>query len=210
MSRGRQQGIVLIAMLAIISMSAAWFTVRSVAALPGEYTAASRGRNAEVLSRAKAALIGHVALQAAKAGETDPGRFVCPEAAGNIGGSSEGAAASSCTFPAIGRFPWRTVATDKFLDAAGEPLWYVLAAGWAYGASGTLVINPNCTSDNTLACNSGLLTVDGVKDTVALIIAPGQAMNDLAATGCTARNQTRVPPAPGIDPLDYIECYTAA
>src|SRR4051812_39852587 len=136
MSRGRQQGIVLIAMLAIISMSAAWFTVRSVAALPGEYTAASRGRNAEVLSRAKAALIGHVALQAAKAGETDPGRFVCPEAAGNVGGSNEGAAASSCTFPAIGRYPRQKLATDKILAAAREPLWDVLASRGADGTAG--------------------------------------------------------------------------
>src|SRR4029077_11721291 len=186
----------------ILSISAAWFTVRSIAALPGDYTARNRAENAQVLARAKAALIGHVALQAAKAGETDPGRFVCPEAAGNVGTSTEGAAASSCTFPAIGRFPWRTLATDKFLDAAGEPLWYVIASGWAYGASKWLVINPNCTSDNTLACNTGLLTVDGVKDTVALIIAPGQAMNELAATGCTARVQARAAPSPAIDPLD--------
>jgi hypothetical protein len=206
----RQQGIVLIAMLAVIAMSAAWFTVRNLASLPGGYTALNRTQNAAVLARAKAALMGHVALQAAKAGETDPGRFVCPEAPANIGGSNEGTAASSCTFPAIGRYPWNTLATDKFLDAAGEPLWYVIASGWAYGTSGTLVINPNCTSDATLACNSGLLTVDGVKDTVALIIAPGQAMNELAATGCTARNQTRAAPAPTINALDYLECYNTA
>jgi hypothetical protein len=211
MMRRGQSGIVLIAMLAVIALSAAWFTVRGLAALPGDYTARNRAQNAEVLARAKAALIGHVALQAAKAGETDPGRFPCPEAAGNVGGTSEGAAASSCTFPAIGRFPWRTLATDKFLDAAGEPLWYVLASGWAYGTSGTLVINPNCTSDTTMACNTGLLTVDGVKDTVALIIAPGQAMNELAnGTACTARNQARAAPSPAINPLDYLECYNTA
>ena len=206
----RQEGVVLIAMLAIVAMTTAWFTLRYFAALPGDYTTLNRAQNAAVLARAKAALMGHVALQAAKAGETDPGRFVCPEAAGNIGGSSEGAAASTCTFPAIGRFPWRTLATDKFLDAAGEPLWYVVASGWAYGASGTLVINPNCVSDTTMACNSGLLTVDGVKDTVALIIAPGQAMNEQAATGCTARVQSRATPSPTIDPLDYLECYSTA
>lgn len=210
MMRRRQTGIVLMAMLAVLVMSAAWFTVRSIAAMPNDYTAATRAQNALVLARAKAALMGHVALQASKAGETDPGRFVCPEAAGNIGGTTEGAAASSCTFPAIGRFPWRTLATEKFLDASGEPLWYVLASGWAYGTSGTLVINPNCTSDNTMACNSGLLTVDGVKNTVALIIAPGQAMNEKAATGCTARVQTRAAPSPTIDPLDYLECYNTA
>src|SRR5437016_12513732 len=99
--RRRQSGVVMIAMLAVIMMSAAWFTVRQLAALPGDYTAANRARNAEVLARAKAALMGHVALQAAKAGETDPGRFVCPEAAGHAGGSDEGAGAPNSNLPAI-------------------------------------------------------------------------------------------------------------
>ena len=76
--RRRQSGIVMIAMLAVIMMSAAWFTVRSLAALPGDYTAANRARNAEVLARAKAALMGHVALQAAKAGELPPGLLFLP------------------------------------------------------------------------------------------------------------------------------------
>lgn len=214
--RRRQTGIVLIAMLAVIMMSAAWFTVRSVAALPGDYTARNRAQNAAVLARAKAALMGHVALQAAKAGETDPGRFACPEAPGNIGGTSEGAAATYCSLPAIGRFPWRTIGTDKFLDAAGEPLWYVVASGWSYpnsAAVGKLGINSNCTFQDVTAlypCNAGLLTVDATKDTVALIIAPGPAINEFASTGCTARVQARAAPSPAIDPLDYLECYNTA
>ena len=41
MTRRRQSGIVMIAMLAVIMMSAAWFTVRSLAALPGAWTGAA-------------------------------------------------------------------------------------------------------------------------------------------------------------------------
>src|SRR3954451_2649517 len=119
MMRGRQGGIVLIAMLAVLVMSAAWFTVRSIAALPGDYTARNRAQNAEVLARAKAALMGHIALQAAKAAEPDPGRFPCPEPTSSYGSATEGATAGSCSPPAIGRFPWRTIGTDKFLDASG-------------------------------------------------------------------------------------------
>ena len=213
MTRRRQQGVVLIALLAIIAMSAAWFTVRQLDALSNDYTAYKRNQNAAMLARAKAALIGYIAQEAAELGETDPGRLPCPEASANIGGTNEGLIAAYCTLPAIGRFPWRTIGTDKLLDAAGEPLWYVVAAGWAWSSSAavkTLVINPNCATDITLACNTGLLTVDGVKDTVALIIAPGQAMNEQAATGCTARNQARAAPAPTINPLDYLECYSTA
>jgi hypothetical protein len=45
---------------------------------------------------------------------------------------------------------------------------------------------------------------------VALIIAPGQAMNVQASAGCAARNQSRSAPSPTIDPRDYIECYDTA
>ena len=211
MRRRQQRGVVLIMLLAVIAMSAAWFTVRQLDALPSDYTAAKRARNAAALARAKAALIGYVATRAASAGETDPGRFPCPEGLGSIGGVNEGNAAGNCSLPYIGRFPWETIGTDKLLDAAGEPLWYVVAPGWAYtpsSGSGTLVINSNCASDNAMTCNSGLLTVDGVKDTVALVIAPGQAMNELASAGCTARNQARSPST--LNPLDYLECYSTA
>ncbi|HUQ75340.1 MAG TPA: hypothetical protein VM183_11485 [Burkholderiales bacterium] len=195
-------------MLALIAMGTAWFTVSRLQAMTGDYTIANRNHNAAVLARAKQALIGHVAMQAAKQGETDPGRLPCPEAAGSAGSGLEGATASTCTFPAVGRLPWRTVGIEKLLDAAGEPLWYVVASGWALGAN--LVINSNCTSDATMACATGLLTVDGVKDTVALIIAPGPAMSVAASTGCTARNQSRSAPAPTMDARDYVECYSTA
>ena len=213
MTRRRQHGVVLIALLAIIAMSAAWFTVRQLDALSGDYTAFKRAQNAAALARAKAALIGYIAQEAAELAETDPGRLPCPEAPANVGGTNEGTIAAYCTLPAIGRFPWRTIGTDKLLDAAGEPLWYVVASGWSYSSSAsvkTLVINPNCATDTTMACNSGLLKVDGVKDTVALIIAPGQAMNEQAAPGCSARNQSRSAPSPTINPLDYVECYSTA
>jgi hypothetical protein len=102
-SAGKQRGVVLIAMLAVIAMSAAWFTVSRLSALSGDFTAASRNYNAALLKRAKQTLIGHIAMQAAKAGENNPGYFPCPEASGNVGGPLEGAVAGNCTLPAVGR-----------------------------------------------------------------------------------------------------------
>src|SRR6267378_103993 len=73
----------------------------------------------------------------------------------------------------------------------------------------TTYINSDCgTAGGTQACTTGQLTVDGsAKAAVALIIAPGAAMNVAASAGCTARNQARSVPSPTIDARDYIECF---
>lgn len=74
----------------------------------------------------------------------------------------EGVAAASCSLPAVGRLPWRTLSLDKLTDAAGEPLWYVVSPGWA---------KPNNTAHTVINSNTPRqLTVDGVaSDSVALI-----------------------------------------
>src|SRR5712692_9799532 len=116
----RQRGAALIALLAVLVLGGMWYLVSRLSAASGDFTAANRKYNAAVLNHAKRALIGHVALQAAKQGEGNPGRFPCPEASGNVGGPLEGAVASNCTLPAVGRLPWRTMGLEKLLDASGE------------------------------------------------------------------------------------------
>jgi len=185
-------------LLAVLVLGASWFMVSRLNAVGAVFTATDKNRNAAVLNLAKQTLVGYVALQASKQGEDNPGRLPCPEAPGNVGGANEGIAAASCTLPAVGRLPWRTLGLDELVDANSEPLWYVVSPGWAITA-GNLVIN-----SNTL----GQLNVDGQANAaVALIIAPGAAMNVQASAGCTARNQTRATPSPTIDARDYIECF---
>lgn len=213
MRRRRQRGVVLIAMLALVAMSAAWFTVRRLNELSSDYTIANRNQNAAVLARAKQALMGYVAHQAAISGEDNPGAFPCPEAPGsfNSGAGTDGRTQSpSCPLPAVGRFPWRTIGSEQFVDAAGEPLWYVVASGWAKpGAAGSTVINSNCNDPASgLACWNGQLTVDGVANAaVALIIAPGAAIT-VPAGACAAWVQTRPTAAPP-DLRNYFECENA-
>lgn len=196
-----QRGIALLVMLVIVTLGMSWFAVTRLAAR-SNFVAASRAGNAEALQRAKQALIGWVARTAAQAGENNPGRLPCPEAAGYAGDpSQEGIAAGSCTLPKTGRLPWRTLGLDKPRDAAGEPLWYVVSPGWAF-TSGTLTINSN---------TQGQLTVDGRPNAaVALLIAPGPAMIVQAAPGCAARIQTRNAPSPSMNARDYIECSNSA
>jgi len=210
----RQHGAALLAMLLILVLGGAWYLLSRLNAASANRTVSVRNQNAAVLVQAKQALLGYVAYQAAMAGEVNPGAFPCPEAPSgmtSITGFDGRTQTPNCTLPAVGRFPWRTIGTDKLSDAAGEPLWYVVAAGWSKpGPLGTdyTLINSNCTSDVTMACNTGLLTVDGVKDTVALIIAPGQAFNVPAAAGCTAWSQVRTISA-SPDFRNYLECENA-
>ena len=213
----RQRGIALIAFLAIVAIGVSALILKHLNDESGLIAAVRKNRNAEVLNRAKQALIGYVAHQAAVSGENNPGAFPCPEAPAGYGsttGTDGRTQTPSCTLPAVGRFPWRTVGTDMLVDSAGEPLWYVVASGWSKpSAAGNTVINSNCTTDPTPAtmeCFSGQLTVDGQANAaVALIIAPGPAFKTVVGAGCTtAVNQVR--PATGAPNLaNYLECENA-
>jgi hypothetical protein len=141
--------------------------------------------------------------------DNNPGRLPCPEAVNAIGTDSEGIAAplvtpSTPNCATVGRLPWRTLGLEKLVDAASEPLWYAVSPGWALQNSSTLL---SINSDSW-----GAMVIDGQaapNEVVALIIAPGPAMNVQAAGGCTAQAQTRAVPAPAMNPLDYIECFNA-
>jgi len=199
----RQRGVVLIAMLAIIAIGATWFLLSKLNAESANVTAAVRNRNAIVLNRAKQALIGYVAAQAAKDGENNPGNLPCPENPADFNSAigNDGKTGSGCgTSLKVGRFPWRTIGTDELVDAYGEPLWYVVSTNWGVPSGSNSVINSN---------SMGQLTVDGVANSaVALIIAPGPAISVAAAAGCTAWTQTRPTTAPP-DWRNYLECENA-
>jgi hypothetical protein len=173
-----------------------------------QFVGIDREHNAKVLAQAKQALIGWMAISAAT--DNNPGRLPCPEAVNAIGTDSEGISAplitpSTPNCATVGRLPWRTLGLSKLVDAASEPLWYAVSPGWALQNSSTLL---SINSDS-----QGAMVVDGQpapNEVVALIIAPGPAMNVQAAGGCTAQAQTRAAPAPAMNPANYIECFNAA
>jgi hypothetical protein len=203
----RQRGAALLALLAVLVLGASWFLVSRLDALSTSFTARNRNNNAIVLNRAKQALIGYVAAQAVKAGENNPGSLPCPENPGDFDSITgrEGLTGTACgSSLKVGRFPWRTIGTEKLVDASGEPLWYVVSMSWGVPSAGNTSINSNSV---------GQLTVDGVAGTdndtvVALIIAPGPAISVAAAAGCTAWTQVR--PTTGTpDWRNYLECENA-
>ena len=165
-------------MLAVIVLGASWFLVSQLQCRKRRRRARSRkARNAEVLNRAKQALIGYVAAQAASVGEDNPGALPCPEARGLRRSGREGRTAPVLHVAQGRPLPWRTLGTDKLVDSAGEPLWYVVSPGWAV----------TYRQYRHQLQHAGQLTVDGVaNDAVALIIAPGPAFN-VSACGRTAR-----------------------
>jgi len=197
--RSAQWGAALVALMAIVLLAVSWFLVSRLGSA-NNFTAATRARNATILNRAKLALTGYVARQAVLAAESNPGRLPCPEARGYVGTANEGIAAGSCALPALGHLPWRTLGLDGGLDASGEPLWYAVSPGWAL---------PRTTAQLTINSNSrGRLALDGREDAaVALIIAPGPALQVSAAAGCAPRTQSRGTSPP--DARDYLECDNA-
>jgi hypothetical protein len=199
-ARRQERGMALLALLAVVVLGASWFMVSRLNAESGGAAAVVQARNAAVLMRAKQALIGYIAAQAVKQYENNPGALPCPEAPGYYASTTQdGQTASSCTLPSVGRFPWRTIGTEKLVDASGEPLWYVVSTGWAYTGTNTTI-----NSDSL-----GQLTVDGnANDAVALIIAPGPAFTVPSATGCTAWTQTRSTSGTP-DWRNYLECENA-
>jgi len=207
-SRNAQRGLALTLLLVVVVLA---FTYVLMSRLPlaTRQTASKLEYNAKVLNQAKQALIGKMVIDAAGT-DDNPGSLPCPEGPNSIGSNFEGTAAptvapSTPTCPTVGRLPWRTFGVDKLVDADAEPLWYAVSPGWALQTSITKL---DINSDKR-----GQMTVDGLappNDVVALIIAPGRAMNVQAAPGCTARNQARAAPAPTMNPADYIECFNAA
>ena len=128
------------------------------------------------LSTAKAALIGYAVTYPDN--DTDgvingPGYLPCPDI------NNDGNAAVDCLNAAnstIGRFPYETLRTGELRDNNGQRLWYALSENFSDdldesdGDSKTIPLNSETPS-------SAELSINGVVDIVAVIIAPGAPVN---------------------------------
>lgn len=199
----RQRGAALLVLAAILVLGISWMMI-SALGNASQRTYANREHNARVLAEAKAALTAWVAMNALDGSENNPGRLPCPQAWGDMGSANEGRAAAVCSATAAGWLPWRTLGLQKPLDASGHQIWYVVSPGWHL---------PNATASLTINSNTaGQLALDG-QAAVALLIAPGAALNiapnaNQTAAGCTARSQVQALnlPASAPNPLDFLDC----
>lgn len=117
-------------------------------------------KTAAALAEAKTAIIGWAATQTTL---TKLGQLPCPEDTTLIGLSTEGNAKNTCTLPAIGRLPWRSLGLADLRDGNGDKLWYAISPGFRSTA-----INSDTPAQ---------LTVDGVAGSaVAVVFSPGSTL----------------------------------
>jgi type II secretory pathway pseudopilin PulG len=165
----KQQGAALMVMLVIVVVGATTLLLSSLtsSALKNE-----RDQNTnDALVLAKNALIGYSIKS------ITPGQLPCPENTALIGSPTEGTARGTCTLPAIGRLPWRTLGIGPIHDASGELLWYAISPGFR-----TPPINSNTPAQ---------LTVDGISNRAAAII---------FSAGYPINGQSRPTPTSGTPP----------
>ena len=150
---GRARGATLLVLLAIVAVGVLAGLLKVVDRI--DYRSAPQARSDHAMAEARRGLLAWSATHASK-----PGQLPCPENTALIGSATEGMALASCTLPATGRLPWRTLGVPRLYDGAGEPLWYVLSAGFGSGK-----IN---------SATAAQLSVDGVAaSAVAIVIAAG-------------------------------------
>ena len=174
----------MIVFISVLVLGFAWFVVGRLGnAGPG--VAEREATTAAALQAAKQALLAYVARRAAEPGEASPGRLPCPERLDGPGTGNEGIAAPLPGYTpcdGVGRLPWKTLGVDQIRDGYAEPLWYAVATGtWALVSSATsLTINPGTANQ---------LPYEGTANAVvAVILAPGRALNTMSEPG--------TPPAP--------------
>ncbi|MEI6724076.1 MAG: hypothetical protein WCO67_25215, partial [Betaproteobacteria bacterium] len=100
----------------ILVLGTSWMLVSALNNASSDRNTTTRTQSGSALKQAKEGLIGYVITQAAS--NAIPGKFPCPEDPANPGTASEGIAATSCTLPAVGRLPWRTIGIDKLTDGS--------------------------------------------------------------------------------------------
>jgi hypothetical protein len=196
---------VLIVLATVLVLGIAWFTVGALGKVP--VTSAQREtRTGRALQAGKQALLAHVAQYAARSSTSEPGQLPCPESL-TYTATTEGQASTSCSnaTETVGRLPWRTLGIDQLRDADGEPLWYVLSRGFRNAPVNFATV--------------GQIGYNGAANAaVALVVAPGQALNTLAdpaapPAACAKVNQrttnrydNSVNP---LDPTKFLECGNA-
>jgi hypothetical protein len=210
----RESGAVLMIMLLILVLGAAALFASNLA--DRSRSAARVRESAEVLARAKEALLGYAAAYDA----TSPGNFgflPCPDI-NTTGSFAEGEAhATACQAryrSVIGRFPWKTLGLNPARGEIGECLWYAVSGSWkAAGANSPEMLNPDTAGQFRVVAGDGTTVLAGAaasERAVAVIIAPGspragQARNTLAsgvaqcAGNYTARNYLDADAGSGID-----------
>ena len=164
--RKRESGIALVLLLVVLILAGAFAFYRSASIGTGR--AEQEARMVAALGRAKEALIARAVTDANR-----PGSLPCPDlitnssGLSNIPGDGKADMFTMTQCPSyVGWLPWVTLDLPELTDDTGTRLWYALAPELRDDDSAQPI-----NSDRTLS-----LSLDGVADIAAVIIAPRAAI----------------------------------
>ena len=150
-------------MVVIIGLGASWYLVSQLNTESGTGSAAVKARNAADPEHGEGGA-DRLRRSAGHQGRREPpGRPALPggrRGFQRLAGQRRHGVVSLHACRSSAAFPGARSASTSSSMPSGEPLWYVVAPGWA--GAGT-VINSDCASPTSgMACATGRLTVDGV------------------------------------------------
>jgi len=163
----KQTGAVLLALMLVLIVGSSYFLVTKL------NTNLSLTRQSEetglALNAAKNALIGYAISYPDKVNaDFGPGYLLCPDKDND--GDAEGSCVLGGTNNTIGRFPYETLELEDLRDSSGQRFWYALSQNFRNNPGKLVPLNSESPA-------SADLSVNGVGDIVAVIIAPGAPVN---------------------------------
>lgn len=183
----------MIAMLTLFALLSSYFIASGLSRTQGEVNLERERRSLQALQEAKAALIAYAASYAwGNDGANDqPGALPCP-AADDIG--TAGGSCSATASTRVGRLPWKTIGAQELRDASGEILWYAVDAKFhkLNGVHSTVI---NSDTQATMSVTGSA----PASNVVAVIIAPGVALNGQDRINSTISNYLESTNASGTD-----------
>ena len=176
----RSNGAALLAFMLALIVGSGWLLLSDLNRHAQAY--ARQVSSALTLNRARQALLSYAMnypdLRANP--EKGPGFLPCPDR-NNDGRPESNCAASTGT--TLGRLPFAILGLDDPRDDSGERLWYAVSPGFRNTRSNHAVINSE---------TPGQFSVDGARDVVAVVMAPGAPVGAQVAR-------------PGNNAADYLE-----
>ncbi len=178
----RDQGAVLLAFMLVLIVSSTYVLLSDLSEHAEAFIRDTE--NERVLHQARQALLFYAMNypELRDSQEKGPGFLPCPDQ------DNDGISQKNCsknTGTTLGRLPFAILGLEDLRDSSGERLWYALSDNFKNVGAGSddAVINSE---------TPGQLTVDGVTDIVAVIIAPGSPVGHQGAR-------------PGNDAGEYLE-----
>lgn len=202
LQRCRQQGIVLLAMMAILILIVGTLSIQFLN--QSDLKKLKSQKTHQVLAEAKEAILAFSVNNLSIASSCSlncprPGDLPCPDL------DNDGEAESSCNTQVqrLGRLPWKTLGLNDLRDGSGETLWYAVSEQYKNNTR-LLPLNSDTLGTISLRNAQGSLIYDATTGSdsglVALIIAP----NDVLLRADNVQ-QNRANETDKINPKNYLD-----